>query len=86
MPEGVAANRELAASVDRGKCCGYAVCVGICPEVFDLDEEGLARVLTTAIPVDLHDQLRHAEASCPEAAITVTEAVAAPAAKKGPHS
>jgi ferredoxin len=30
--------------VDRSKCEGHAVCVGIAPEVFELDSEGKAYV------------------------------------------
>ena len=64
--------------MDRVKCCGYAVCVGLCPEVFDLDEDGLARVLTGDIPAALEDSVHRAAASCPEAAISVTATAAAP--------
>ncbi len=31
--------------IDRRKCTGEALCVGIAPEVFDLDEEGIAIVI-----------------------------------------
>jgi len=78
VPDGGAGDRRLEVSVDRVKCCGYAVCVGLCPEVFDLDEDGLARVLTTDIPAALEDSVHHAAASCPEAAISVTAAIATP--------
>lgn len=30
--------------VDREKCQGHAVCVGIAPEVFELDDEGISTV------------------------------------------
>jgi ferredoxin len=78
VPVGVAGDRRLEVSVDRVKCCGYAVCVGLCPEVFDLDEDGLAQVLTSDIPAALEDSVHHAAASCPEAAISVTVTAAAP--------
>ena len=44
MPESSPPRKWLDVSVDRVRCCGYAVCVGLSPEVFDLDEDGLARV------------------------------------------
>lgn len=71
MPEEPTPNPGLKVSVDRGRCCGYAVCVGICPEVFDLDEDGLARVLLDDVPAGLEETLRFAAMSCPEAAINV---------------
>jgi ferredoxin len=74
----MAGDRRLEVFVDRVKCCGYAVCVGLCPDVFDLDEDGLAKVLTREIPVALEDSVHHAVASCPEAAISVTATAAAP--------
>jgi len=61
----------LEVSVDRGRCCGYAVCMGVCPEVFDLDDDGLARVLLDEVPPELEEKVRFAEMSCPEAAIKV---------------
>jgi ferredoxin len=82
VPEGVAGDRRLEVSVDRVKCCGYAVCVGLCPEVFDLDEDGLARALTSDIPADLEDSVRHAAMSCPEAAISVTAVASSPSAEQ----
>jgi ferredoxin len=72
------AGQWLDVSVDRGRCCGYAVCVGMCPEVFDLDDDGLAHVVIDPVPIKFEDAIKHAEASCPEAAITVTDGPSAP--------
>lgn len=78
MAESPIPGQSLDVSVDRGRCCGYAVCVGLCPEVFDLDDDGLARIVIDSIPVELEAAVRHAEASCPEAAITVTNGPSPP--------
>lgn len=78
MHESSPPRQWLDVSVDRGRCCGYAVCVGLCPEVFDLDDDGLARIVIDAVPVELEAAVRHAEASCPEAAIVVTDGSSAP--------
>ncbi len=73
MPESSPPGPSLDVSVDRVRCCGYAVCVGLCPEVFDLDDDGLARIVIDFIPLELEASVRHAEASCPEAAIIVVK-------------
>ncbi len=55
--------------VDRDKCISVATCVGIAPDVFDLDEEGKAVVKTTDADLDLVVQ---AAQGCPVDAIIVT--------------
>ena len=84
MPETPIPARFLDVSVDRGRCCGYAVCVGVCPEVFDLDDDGLAHIVTDAVPIEFEAAVRHAEASCPEAAIIVTDGLSSPSNGKSP--
>ena len=84
VPEEPISDRWLDVSVDRGRCCGYAVCVGLCPEVFDLDEDGLARIVIDAVPIKLEAAVRHAAASCPEAAIIVKDDPSAPSNGKNP--
>ena len=62
---------ELGITVDRGKCTGEAICVEIAPEVFQLDEEGIAVVINPA-GAD-RDTIIEAAESCPQGAITVVE-------------
>ena len=38
--------------VDRDRCEGNAVCLGIAPDIFDLDDEDYAVVKTDPIPAD----------------------------------
>ena len=59
-------------SVDADRCEGHARCWGLCPEVFDLDDEGHAVVKLAEIPPDLEDKARDAARNCPERAIQVT--------------
>jgi ferredoxin len=61
----------MRASVDPDRCQGHARCWEICPEVFDLDEEGHAVVHQPDVPAELHGKAREAAANCPESAITV---------------
>lgn len=56
--------------VRREACIGAAVCVGIAPEVFELDrEEGKARVKDPYAAKD--EVLRYAASECPAQAIVV---------------
>ena len=61
------------AAVDRASCQGHARCVSLCPDVFDLDDDGLAVVLAVSIEHDLLDPVKQAVANCPERAISIIE-------------
>lgn len=56
--------------VDRSRCQGHALCVMNAPGVFDLDDEGHARVLADPAPHGLDAEIRAAVGGCPERAIT----------------
>jgi ferredoxin len=60
------------ASVDPDLCQGHARCWEICPEVFQLDEEGHGYVTTPDVPAELEDRAREAANNCPERAIEVS--------------
>jgi ferredoxin len=55
--------------VDRDRCEGNAVCLGIAPDIFDLDDEDYAVVKTDPIPADQEDLAEQAIAECPRAAL-----------------
>ena len=55
--------------VDRDRCEGNAVCVGIAPDIFDLDDEDYAVVKKDPIPADQGDLAEQAIAECPRAAL-----------------
>ena len=59
-------------SVDEDRCQGHARCWAICPEVFDLDDEGHAVVVQPDVPAELEAKAREAADNCPERAITVS--------------
>jgi ferredoxin len=61
----------LRAEVDPDRCQGHARCWEICPEVFALDDEGLAHVATPDVPPELEAKAREAADNCPERAITL---------------
>lgn len=58
-------------SVDPDRCQGHARCWEICPEVFDLDEEGHSRVAVPEVPAELEAKAADAVANCPERAIVI---------------
>ncbi|GFG74287.1 ferredoxin [Mycobacterium botniense] len=56
--------------VDRDRCEGNAVCVGIAPDIFELDDEDYAVVKTEPIPADREQLAEQAIAECPRAALS----------------
>jgi len=63
--------QTMTVAVDRIRCCGYGLCVAECPQVFELDEDGLARVKLAVIPPELREDAERGALSCPEEAVTV---------------
>lgn len=59
--------------VDTDLCAGFGICVGICPEVFELHDDGYATVLVSEVPQELEDLVRRAASQCPAQAISITE-------------
>ncbi|WP_280266947.1 ferredoxin [Nocardia wallacei] len=58
-------------TVDEDRCRGHGVCLGMCPEVFTLTDDGYAEVTLTDVPEEYQNAVREAEQSCPERAIVV---------------
>ena len=59
-------------SVDSDVCGGHGVCVGLCPEVFDLSTDGYAITLVSDVPVELERAVQQAVVQCPNRAIQVS--------------
>jgi ferredoxin len=55
--------------VDRDRCEGNAVCMGIAPDLFELDDEDYAVVKFDPIPADREQLAEQAIAECPRAAL-----------------
>ena len=56
----------------NGNCIGCGACTGVCPEVFDLNADGLAEsIIGEEVPEDLVDGVKEAAESCPVYAIEV---------------
>jgi ferredoxin len=63
----------MKAIVDRDLCIGCGLCEEICPEVFEMDDEALAKVIVDVIPADAEDSAQEAADACPTEAITIEE-------------
>lgn len=59
-------------TVDDDRCRGHGVCCALCPEVFDLTDDGYSTVLVPEVPADLQEAVRTAIDGCPEQAISLT--------------
>ncbi len=59
--------------VDFGLCESNAICMGIIPEVFDLDDEDYLHVLTDEVTPENEQQIREAVLQCPRQAISIRE-------------
>jgi ferredoxin len=58
---------------DYDLCESNAVCAGLVPQVFEVDDEDNLNILVTDIPVELEAQVRHAVRSCPKTALSLTD-------------
>lgn len=59
--------------VDNDLCAGFGICVGICPEVFQLHDDGYAAVLVDVVPPELEDLVQRAVSQCPAQAISLVD-------------
>jgi ferredoxin len=59
--------------IDEDLCIGDGICEDVCPEVFQLGEDGFAHVIDDNPGEDQYDGIREAEVSCPTSAITIEE-------------
>ena len=58
--------------IDQDVCTGDAICVDLCPDVFEMDGD-TAKVIVDEIPEEFEDACRDAAESCPEGCIEIIE-------------
>lgn len=59
--------------VDTNLCAGFGICVGTCPEVFELHDDGYATAIVSDVPTELEDMVRRAASQCPAQAIFLSD-------------
>ncbi len=59
--------------VDSEVCEANAVCAGLVPEVFEVDDEDNLHILVSEVQSELADRVGHAVHSCPKAALRIEE-------------
>ena len=60
-------------SADFDLCEANALCVGIAPETFELDDDDFLVILDDQVTPDNEARMRQAVASCPKAALSIGE-------------
>ena len=60
-------------TVDRDLCEANAVCAGLVPEIFDVDDEDVLHIAAGDVPPELADGVRRAVESCPKTALGIEE-------------
>jgi ferredoxin len=61
----------MKAHVDKDTCIGCGLCPGICPEIFEMEDDGKAVASTGEVAENLESSTKEAEEQCPVGAITV---------------
>lgn len=61
--------------VDRNKCTGIGLCEAVCPELFEVDDDGVLQLIRgEEIPDDVEaDQIDSAISGCPTAALSKSD-------------
>jgi ferredoxin len=63
----------MKAHVDPDVCVGTGSCISICPEVFEMSEEGVAVAKGGEVAAEHEEACREAAGSCPVEAIKLEE-------------
>lgn len=63
----------MKASVDQSGCISCGVCESLCPEVFRMDDSGLAEAYVDPVPESAEEAAKEARDSCPTSVISIEE-------------
>lgn len=55
--------------VDQDLCISCGACVGICPDVYDWNDDEKAEVIVDEIPEELEEEAKEGQEACPTEAI-----------------
>ncbi len=64
---------KMRVRVEHDLCTGDGICEEVCPEIFEVREDGLAYVKDEDVPEDLEDAVKEAAEQCPSEAIIIEE-------------
>lgn len=65
---------DMRVHVDQEKCQGHNRCVVVAPDLFEVDELGMASAVGDGqVPAGQEEAARLAVDNCPEYAVTITE-------------
>jgi ferredoxin len=57
--------------VDRSRCLGTGGCEAVAPDVFEVGDDGVVRVLVDQVAADDDEAVRDAVDACPTMALTL---------------
>jgi len=60
-------------TVDEDRCRGHGMCLTLCPEVFQMHDDGYAVADPSEVPAGLEEAAKDAITNCPEQAILETD-------------
>lgn len=60
-------------SVDPDLCIGCGLCNSICPEVFEMNDDGLAEAIVDQVPEDKLKEAEESRDGCPTSAISLDD-------------
>jgi ferredoxin len=63
---------RMKATVNKDLCIGCGLCVDVCPEVFEMNDDK-AQAKVNPVPTELEGGCREAAAQCPVEAITIED-------------
>lgn len=58
---------------DFDLCESNGVCVGMAPDVFDLDDDDYLVILEADVPEDRREEMRQVVGSCPKSALSIED-------------
>lgn len=61
----------MKARIDQQGCIGCGLCESMCPEVFEMRDDGVAHVKIDPVPPESEQDCRSAADSCPVSVITI---------------
>ena len=61
----------MKAYVDKDTCIGCGLCPGVCPEIFQMEDDGKAVASPDEMAENLVSSAKEAEDQCPVSAISV---------------